>query len=515
MAENQSDVAVGNDEQEVELPFTLRVEDAGPGKKRLHVEMSGEDVSREFQRQVNLMRQGEYPGFRRGRVPAKLIEKRFGSDIRTGIRARLIEATIEKAMAEHNLELLSPPELEQPGKAEDIVIEEGKAVSFSLVAEVAPEVPTVDLTGLKVRKPRIVVTDEHVDQATRNLCNMQGTLVPVEDRGVQEGDHLQTDVRVLLDGKVIVEQPEMALQARPMRFMTALIQDLPQRLADMRPGETRQVSVRVPDDYPREMYRGKEVTLDITLREIKRLVPAELNESFLDDLGFRSVEELRQALREELQERVDRDIRINMHEQLRRQLLERVPLELPQKLTERQTERVINRRQAYLRSQGIPESEIRENVEKIKAGAAEVAAAELKLSFILDKVAEQLGVTVTEGEVNAAVASMAYREGVRPERLKLDLAARGLLASLETILREEKTLDLLLEKAEVEEVEPSAEDQRSVVPAEQTQQTLQEPPTPPPAGQAQEPAQQQSAGAQPPAAQQEQQPSGEPPAAPA
>ena len=454
MAENPSDAAVE------ELPYTVRIEDAGPATKKVFVEVPKEEVAKKIAEQFKELRQeATIPGFRKGHAPQKLLEKRFSSDVKEQVRRDLISESYQKAVEKHSLQVIGEPEFENP---EQIQLKDDAPLSYSFSIEVQPEVKLPEVKGLKIKKPRIHVTEEHIDQAMLNLREQQGALIPIEDRGVQEKDYLVAEIHAMVDGNVVSHQAETQLIVRPGRLAGIQVDDLPQQLAGAKPGEMRTLALKIPDTYPTESLRGKDLQIDISVKEIKRMELAEVNQAFLDDLGFQNEKELRDALREQMDERIAFDIQYAMRRQVTDHLLANVTLDLPTKLSSRQEDRVVNRRAVDLLIRGMPREQIEANVDRLRRGAADEAIKELKTFFILQQVAKDQNVNVNEEELNGRIATIALQQGRRPEKLKQEMAKDGTtLTNLYIQMREEKAVDKILETAEIEEVEPTAEQQKA------------------------------------------------------
>ncbi|MGH7179117.1 MAG: trigger factor, partial [Tepidisphaeraceae bacterium] len=316
-----------------------------------------------------------------------------------------------------------------------------------------------ELTGLKVKKPKIGITQENVDQAMQNLREQQGTLVPVEDRGVEPRDHLVADVHIRLGDQELMHQNDMQFSARPGRIAGVDIVDLDKQLGGLKPGEKRTLTVKVPETHANEQIRGKEVSVDFALKDIKRLELAEIDAPFLEGLGFTTQEQLEDALREQMEERIAYDIQNSMREQVSKHLLDTVQIELPTKMSDRQTERVINRRAVDLMMRGMQREQIEANLDRLRGGAKDEAVRELKLFFILQKIAAEKQVDATEAELNGRIAVIAAQRGQRPEKLKQQMAKDGTLMNLYVHLREQKALDEILKTAQIEEVELAPGDQ--------------------------------------------------------
>src|SRR6185312_7341913 len=333
-------------------------------------------------------------------------------------------------------------------------------LSYSFTVEVQPEFTLPDLSGLKIKKPKIEIKEENVDQAMQNLREQQGTLVPVEDRGLEKGDYLTADVHVKQDGNVIAHQHDAQLVVRPGRVAGLEIDDLDTQLAGMKPGETRTISVTVPDTYPNEQLRGKQVEIEIALKDFKKLELAEVTPEFLQDLGFDNEKDLRDALREQMEEKIQYDVQQAMREQVNRYLLDNTNVELPTRLSDKQTDRIISRRAVDLMMRGMPRDQVEMNIERLRHGARDEAVRELKLFFILQKLAAQENVDVDEAELNGRIAMLAAQSGRRPEKVKQEMAKDGTLANMYVQMREQKAVDRVLEKAQIEEVDLEEEQKK-------------------------------------------------------
>ena len=444
--------------EEQEYTYNVKVEDLGPGTKKISVEIPEERIKEKLAEQFKELRsQAAIPGFRPGHAPQKLIEKRFATDVRDQVRRTLVSESYEQALEKNSLSVLGEPEFDNP---DAIQLPESGGMSFSFTVEVQPDFTLPDLSGIKVKRPKIEVKEENVDQAMQNLREQQGALMPVEDRGVKEKDYLLADVHVKEGDAVLAHQHDAQVVARPGRIGGIQIDDLDKQLEGLKPGESRSIKAKVPDTHANEQLRGKDVEIEIALKDLKHLELAEINQAFLEDLGFQDEKELRDALREQMVERIGYDVQQAMREQVSKHLSESVQFDLPAKLSAKQADRVVNRRAVDLMMRGLPREQIESNIERLRAGADEEAARELKLFFILQKLAQDLGVDVDEAELNGRIAMIAAQRGRRPEKVKQDMAKDGSLANLYLQMREQKALDRVLENATIEEVDVAAEGEK-------------------------------------------------------
>jgi trigger factor len=434
-----------------ESPYQIKIEDAGPATKKVSIEVPQEVITAKLEEQFKtLRREAAIPGFRPGHAPAKLIEKRCHNDVRDQVRRTLISESYEQAISKNSLTVIGEPQFDN---AEEIKLPETGNLTYSFEVEVQPEINLPPLTGLSVKRPKVEVKDEHVDQAMLNLRQQQGALVPVEDRGVEAGDYLVADVHIKVNGEVVSHQHDAQVIARPGRFAGVQIDDLDVKLQGIKPGEKREFTVNVPDTHADEKLKGKEATVEIDLKDIKKLELAEINQEFLDSLGFADEKELRAALSEQMVDRVKYDVEQTMRDQVNNYLLQNVYIDLPAKLSDRQADRVLKRRRIEMLMRGLPEDQVDQRIEALQATVKDEAVRDLKLFFILQKIATDFNVDVDEAELNGRIALLAAQSGKRPAKLKQEMTADGSLLSMYVQMREQKAVDKILETAKIEEVD--------------------------------------------------------------
>lgn len=451
MAENETAVEDKSGETEAEFQYPIKVEDAGPATKKVTVEVPRERIDKIMEEQFQELRQqAAIPGFRPGHAPRKLVEKRFGDEIKDQVRRKLISESYGQAVEKNSLQVIGEPEFDNP---DAIKLPESGPLSYSFQVEVQPEIKLPELKGLKVKKAKIEVKDENVDQAMQNLREQQGTLIPVEDRGIQSRDQVTADVHIKLDGNVIGHQHDAQFVSRPGKISGIDVPDLDKALEGAKGGDKRTIKVNVPDTHPSEQIRGKEIEIEFAVKDIKFLELAEVTPEFLTDLGFANEAELKDALRQQMVERITMDIQNSMREQVHKYLLENTTIDLPAKVSERQEQRIISRRAIDLTMRGMPVDQIEANIERLRRGAKDEAVRELKLFFILEKIAADQNVDVSEAELNGQVAMLAIQQGQRPEKFRQKLAKDGTLSNMYVQMREQKAIDEILKSAEIEEVD--------------------------------------------------------------
>jgi trigger factor len=448
-------------EQADSFDYPVEVADAGPAAKKVTVTVPASRIDEHEQSLYGeIGKDAVVPGFRRGKAPKSIVRKKFSKAVRDQVQQDMLRESYQHALQTHDLKPLGDPEFED---AENLKLPDSGDLSYSFTVEVRPEFTMPSLDGLTIKKPKIVIKDEHVDQALENLRNQQGTLGPVEGRGVKEGDYLFADVKMVADGKTLAEQQDARLVARGGKIANISVDDFAQKVEGMNVGEERSFDIQIPDDFANELLRGKTASVTIQLKDVRELTPAVVDQPFLEDLGFDHQDGLMEALREQMEERVQNDVKNVMRRQAREYLVKNTELELPEKMSAKQEDRVVNRRAMTLLQRGISEEKVRAAVDKLREGASEEAKTELKAFFILDKIVEEKGLELDESEINGQVAMLAIEREERPEALRDRMAKDGSLQNLAQGLMEQKALDAVIADAKVEEVEPTAKQEKEAV----------------------------------------------------
>lgn len=445
-----------------EFEYPITIEDSGPAAKKVSIEIPEDRIKTKIEEQFNELQEvAHLPGFRAGKAPRALLEKRFAGELRKQVRDTLVREAYQQALEKNALKVIGEPEFTENEKLE---LPESGPLKFSFNVEVTPNIEIPNLAELTVKKPIIKVTDEHVEQALQNLREQQGTLVPVEGRGVKEKDYVTADITIKLGDELIGNQFDSQIVARAAKIGDIDVKDLAEQLAGANVDDTKTIKATAPENHPAEKIRGKEIEIEVKVKDIKELELATIDEDFLDALGFVNAQELNEELRKQMIERIDNDVKVAMHNQVRSHLIKSINVDLPAKLSKSQESRIVNRRANELMMRGMGVDQIRANLDRLTAGAADQAKNELKLFFALSKVAADNELDVDEAEVNGQIAYMAMMRNQRPEKLKQEMANNGQLQDLWLSLRERKALDKLLEGAKIEEVEIKGDDAQSVSP---------------------------------------------------
>jgi len=431
---------------------TVKIEDVGPCRKRISIDIPAEAVNDQMETAFAAV-SGEVsiPGFRKGHAPRRLVEKRYGSYVKDETKQRLISQAYQEAVSENDLKVLSQPSSEA---MDAIEIEPGQPVHFEIDVEVMPEFELPELKGIKVLKPDSTLPEGLVDEEIKKIAINEGSLDEREDS--DRGDYLSGHA-VMTDAEgaehyniegAVVQIPEEGDEGM---ILGVIVPDFAKQIGTPKVGDKVTVSLKGPENHEVEDIRGKDLTIEYEVNNVYRIVPAVITD-LVAKYGFNDEEQLREMVTNQLQQRAEVKQQSVMRQQISKYLADNTEFELPEGLTAQQAARNLERRRMELMYRGVDPKEIEQQMAQLRSASAESARNELKQFFILGKAAEKLEVQVEEPEINARITQMAMQQGKRPEQVVEELQKSGQAQTLLQQIREHKTIDSILNDAEIEEV---------------------------------------------------------------
>jgi trigger factor len=439
-------------EEVQEIKNIVKVEDIGPCKKKVTVEVPEVTIKKAADEQYETLRKDVLvPGFRKGRAPRRLLEKKLGKEAGEQIKLKILADASDTAMKDNKINALREPEIDY----KKIELPEKGDFKFDFEVEVRPEFELPNLEGIVVNKPKLEVTDEQVKEEIQRFQKYAGTWAPKENGKIETDDQVITDVMIKPEEGNEEKINNIELYSKPFGYVGDIpVENLNEVLNGAKTGDTKETTVEVPKTYFKEEYRGKKVTVKIDIKDIKHLKLAELNEDFFARMGVASEQEMHDKVKEMLQGRIAQKQKTEMNEQVYKYLSDNTTFDLPVAIVADQATLLLRRQYANMLRQGLSVEKIDEKMEELKSSSEEQANQQLKTFFIMDKVSEKLGVEVTDEEVNGFIAQMAIQRNQRPERMKEEMTRDGSLEQFRLDVRDEKSIEKILEKAQITEVEP-------------------------------------------------------------
>jgi len=423
---------------------------------KLRIELPSDEVSKEWDAIANsFARLAKIPGYRPGKAPRAVVDKRFRKEIQEELTKKLVSKSYHEAIEQEQLRVASLTNIE------DIQFGEDKSMRFRATVVTAPEFDLPDYKNIPVQLPDTKVSDAEVEAALERLRDQAADFVDVTGRGLQMSDFAVLDFEGSIDTKPISEiAPETSknlqggkkfwLHMAPDNFLPKFCQ----QLVAQEPGETRLVIVNFPDDFPVKQLAGKKADYAVTLREIKEKILAPVDDVLAAKLiPGKTLVELRQMIEHDVEHAKEHDVERAKESQIMKYLHERIQFEVPPALLQNETRRALAELVQRNRERGITDEMLKEKEKELIDGAAGLAAHRLKTNFILHRVAEREKIQVTKEDVDRQIRQEAARYDVSPEKMRKELRQQDALDDIADQILLGKTLDFLKANVSVEQSE--------------------------------------------------------------
>lgn len=422
--------------------------DVNETRRQLTVEIPVADVESAIDRVTrDYAKSARLPGFRPGRVPPGVVRQRFRAQILHDVAHDLIPKSIDEVLSGKGVEPVDTPDVK------DVVVEEGKPLSFTATFDVVPDFEPGDFGDVQLRRQPVVVHDDAVQQTLERLRERAARYEPVEG-GVAEGHTLVIDLErrpTNADGTVAPVDShekvsiEMGAPANPPGFDAEVL--------GMTVGESRTFTLTYPADYAVTEMAGTSVGYTVTLKELRRRVVPELDDEFAKDLGedLDSLEALRARVRTDLEAESKDASERQLRADLLKQVAKRLPFPVPGALVDREIDRRVEDFARRLMSQQIDPRRANIDWAAFRQGQREPAQESVASALVLDQIARRDQISVTEADLEQELARYAERTGLTPAAVRARLEQEDGLGRMQVGLRREQTVNAVLSRVQVVE----------------------------------------------------------------
>jgi len=458
------------EEAEEKLSLEVQIEELSPCERHIVVTIPREEIERYFQREFDeLAETAAVPGFRPGRAPRKLIERRFRKSVADSVRYTLVVDAIEQVTKDHKLTPIGEPEI----NIDAVLLPEEGPLTFEYKLEVRPTFELPEWRGMQLEAWKVEVTDAEIDREIRRLLEAEGSL-EAYDGPAELGDYVVVDLKFTQADRLIAESSGEVIRVKKvLTFWDAEIPNFDRLMVGVRAGDVRQCLVHVSPQSPDITLRDTDVLATFTVREVKRVRVPEISPELLAKWEVESVEELREKIAHSLLSRKQFASNRHLRHQITAKLLEGADFAVPPSVLMNQGRRELRRIIYEMQTYGLTEEQINRVLPSITRDLVNQIVVAIREHFILERIAEELGLTVPDSEVYEAIRQLALQRGISPRRLRAQLERDpGLDIIVNTIL-EQKVLDAIVENASIVEV-PMPEEVDEVYPLRRSIGTLPE-----------------------------------------
>ena len=434
--------------------MNTKIEDIDSCKKKIKFDIAFKDYQAKVQSSyLTLARQVKVPGFRPGKAPMSMLEKRFGPNVKKEVMTQLVSERLAEVIEEKGFRSVSPP------KILEVEAEEGTDISVSASVEIVPEFKINDYSKVEIPIEITRVTDEDVNQAINYQRERQGTKVQVLDRPVEDKDFVKLDFNGTLNGEAFEggKGSDHIVQIGS----EYLLKDMGNQLIGMSVDEEKDIPVQIPENYSsNKSIAGKEVIFHVSLKGIQKNQLPELNDDFAKNIEpkdkFASLEDMKLQIRSQLEEHARGDAHREAKKIVAKKITEMNPIEVPEGLVEEQIKHMVvqalkKEQQAKNQTESINEEEIHVT-DSQKKEHRENAIQLLQQELVLDQLASNLNIKIDESELNAEVNNMVRMLGeTNAHKMKKQWEQNGVLARLQSRIKRDKTLDAVMKEVQIKE----------------------------------------------------------------
>ena len=428
----------------------VQVTDSGPVTKTLNVTIPAATVSAAIDGMyASAAQQVQMKGFRPGKVPRKMLETRLGKNIMNETKENLIKHGFQHAIQEQKISPVGTPRVDNISEGD---LDAKKAFTFDVVCDIKPEFELQTVKGLKVQAESTEPTDEDVDRALEQVVDQKKELGPI-DEAAQEGDFVETDMTFFNEaGEQIHERTAVRLStaiplagADPEAFTKAL-------LGAEKDGEFT-MDLTFPESFEKADVRGQKGTVQIRVGSVLRIQAPPIDDDLAKSFEIESLDKLKSDLKERIGDEKIRVEAARQEQELFNQLIEAHPIELPPSLVEQQKRHGLEAFEGRMKEAGLGEEEIKAKIGESEEEATQDARKRVHLFFIIDAIARQEELAVTDADLQGELAKIAAANQTTVEEVHKFFETNQRFGDLRLGLMERKVRDFLREHAEIADSE--------------------------------------------------------------
>jgi trigger factor len=414
-------------------------------RRELELEIPAEEVSKASEKVAKeFAKMARVPGFRPGKAPISLIKRRFAEDIKSEVLQNLVPETVEKAVAEQELTPVSQPQVDK------LEFKEGEPVKFRASFDVLPEFTLANYKSLEIEMPEMNLTDEDVNKALAEMQQRAAAFTPVEGRSVENDDFVQVKLHGTPEGG---GEPLDAESVLCHVGAEETMEPFNENLRGANVGDHKDFDVNYPADYPDAKLAGKLFHYSVDVLGIKTKKLPELNDEFAKDVSdATSLDELKTKIKESLEHERDHRQKDLQREKVIGELVKLHDFPVPESLVEHQMDVRLERVVRSLAQQGVDPRAVNVDWVTLRRRQEDRAKDDVKAELVIDRIATEEKIDVTDEEVDHELEHMAGHSGESAEVLRARLTKQGALDRMKAKLRSDKTIDWLAQNASVKTV---------------------------------------------------------------
>ena len=427
--------------------MNVTVESTGALERRMRVEVPIERIESEVDTRLKSVgRTAKIKGFRPGKVPATVVRKRYGKQVRQEVLGEIMQKSYSDAVMQENLQPAGGPQIE----TED---EDGKTFAYVATFEVMPEVELNDLDKIKVETPEVEIGDSDIDDMLLSLRHQRATWEQA-DRKSKDGDRVVVDFTGTIDGEEF--QGGSGTEIPVVLGQGQMLPDFEKGLKGLKAGDQKTIKVKFPKDYHAEDLAGKTAEFAINTHRVESEILPELNDEFAEafNVSEGGLEQFRKDVRENMEREAEQKVKSDIREQVMEGLIEKNPIDVPQAMVREEMHSMQHEAMQKLgiedHDQAPPQENFRENADK-----------RVRLGLLLRQVIAENKITVDQDAVRTRVEEMCAGYENADDMVNMYMSNPQIMQQIEPMVVEQKAVDWLLENGKTKKKKVSFKDYRN------------------------------------------------------
>lgn len=415
----------------------VSVESLSNLERRMTVQVPAERIQEEVDRRLkSLVKRVRIDGFRPGKVPLKVVQKRYGEGVYQEVLGEVLQSSYQEALAQESIIPAGTPDIEPQS------MEAGQPLEYVATFEVFPEVQPADMSGAPIKRPQVEIAEADVDKVIESLRKQRRDWVDVE-RAAADGDQVVVDFKGTLDGEAFEggQAEDVPIELGQGR----MIKDFEDQLPGVTPGEEKTIEVDFPEDYPAEHLAGRKAEFALTVKKVQEASLPELNEEFAKAFGVEEggIEKLREEVKNNMSREMGQAVKARVKDQVMDALLERNPVDLPAAIVQEEINRLREQTQARygMNQEGgpqLPDEQFKEEAER-----------RVSLGLVIREIVRQQGIKVDQEKVTAELEAMSAGYEDPQQVISYYRGNKQAMSGLEAMVLEQQVVEWVLSQCDV------------------------------------------------------------------
>ncbi|MEA2060534.1 MAG: trigger factor [Thermodesulfobacteriota bacterium] len=436
----------------------VNIEDKNSVKKILHFEIPNEDIKKELNKAYGELRKtASIKGFRKGKTPRKILEAKFSKDVHADIAPRLIQDAFSEVLKEQSFQIVGSPKIDPPE------LNPKTAYAFDIEIDVKPEIDDIDFKGLSLKKNMYTVSEDQIDS---QIHMVQKTLAKKEtvqeERPVKEDDFVLIDYEGYVDGQPFDQTPKIENYVMAIGGNT-LPQAFSEKLIGVIPQKELEVEVSYSADDPDKTLAGRTIVYKVFLKEIQEDVLPPADDALAQELGkYETLDQVKKEINDTLTTGNKKRVHHELSEQVFTTLLERHPFEAPEAMIEVELENIVTEAEQSCSQNNTSLEKAGLSRDILKSQYRDVAEKQAKRHLLMGKIIDQENLELTDEELERSFEEMAENMRAKVDAIKNFFNKdQNQLEYFKLIQLEKKAVGIIIDNAEIEEVDPDQDDTTS------------------------------------------------------